>query len=136
MKWMFMPLRRYAVFSGRAPRMEYWSWLCLQLVVLAVLVAVDIGAGLGGSIVGSVKSGTGFTFMPGMLGWLLLAFLFIPNVAVGVRRLHDLDLSGKLMLIGLIPFFGGIVLLYMFAQPGVIGENRFGEFPDVEGFFG
>jgi uncharacterized membrane protein YhaH (DUF805 family) len=136
MKWMFMPLRRYAVFSGRAPRLEYWSWLCLQLVVLALLVAVDIGAGLGGSIVGSVGSGTGVYFMPGLLGWLLLAFLFIPNVAVGVRRLHDLDLSGKLMLIGLIPFFGGIVLLYMFAQPGVIGGNRFGEFPDVEGFFG
>jgi uncharacterized membrane protein YhaH (DUF805 family) len=136
MKWMFMPLRRYAVCSGRAPRMEYWSWLCLQLVVLALLIAVDIGAGLGGSIVASGKSGGAAYFMPGLLGWLLLAFLFIPNVAVGVRRLHDLDLSGWLMLIGLIPFFGGIVLLYMFAQPGVIGENRFGEFPDVEGFFG
>ena len=67
-------------------------------------------------------------------GWLTILFMLailVPNLAVGVRRLHDLGKSGWMLLIGLIPFFGGLYLLFLFAQPGQSGPNQYG--PDPKG---
>jgi uncharacterized membrane protein YhaH (DUF805 family) len=132
MQWMLMPLRRYAEFSGRSRRKEYWMWLLFYLIVLAIATYLDILLGLGGNATGS-QSGAGVSFNVNF-GWLAILFMLavlVPHLAVSVRRLHDLDKSGWWLLIGLIPLFGALYLLFLFTQPGTAGPNRFG--PDPKG---
>lgn len=76
MQWMLLPLQRYAQFSGRAPRAEYW-WFVLFSVLVSIPSAI-IDAVIGLDITGALVS----------LG------LLCPTLAVSVRRLHDLDRSG------------------------------------------
>ena len=92
---------KYADFNGRASRSEYW-WFFLFIVL------VSIAASMISQIVAVVFS---------------LA-TFLPSLAAAVRRMHDTDKSGWLLLIGLIPLVG-LVLLYFLAQPGK-EPNRFG----------
>jgi uncharacterized membrane protein YhaH (DUF805 family) len=100
-------LTRYADFSGRARRAEYW-WFFLFAVLVALVAAV-----LDGIIGASVFS-------------LLTALgLLVPNLAVSVRRLHDTDRSGWWLLLNLVPF-GGIVLLVFYCLEGQPHPNRFG----------
>jgi uncharacterized membrane protein YhaH (DUF805 family) len=103
--------RKYAVFSGRASRSEYWFFVLFQLLLLIVLVIVDVLAFRGSVAV--------FT----TLGWLIL---LLPNFAVTVRRLHDIDMSGWWILIAFVPLIGGILLLVWTCQRGTQGANRFG----------
>ena len=103
-------LTRYADFSGRARRAEYW-WFFLFAVLVALVAAV-----LDGIIDVPVFS-------------LLTALgLLIPNLAVSVRRLHDTDRSGWWLLLNLVPF-GGIVLLVFYCLEGQPHPNRFGPSP-------
>ena len=55
--------------------------------------------------------------------------MIIPNIAVGVRRLHDTDRTGLWMLLAFIPIIGSIVLLIFFLQDSQTGDNRFGANP-------
>ena len=119
MDWMLMPLKRYADFSGRSCRKEYWMYLLGIVIVTFVLAVVEGVAGLSG-MVGGVY---------GPLTTLLLLGTFIPGLAVGIRRLHDLDKSGWMYLIAFIPLVGGIVLIVWFCQRGTEGPNRFGDDP-------
>ena len=67
-----------------------------------------------------------------LYGWILLIVglgLFLPTLAVQVRRLHDLDRSGWWILISLIPLVGAIILLVWACTKGTDGENRFGSDP-------
>lgn len=64
-----------------------------------------------------------------MISSIYSLLILIPSIAVGVRRLHDLDKSGWWMLIGIIPLIGAIVLIYFFVQDGQAGSNRFGPDP-------
>ena len=105
----------YVNFRGRASRSEYWWW-ALFTIVLAVGIQVVFGMVAG--------SETGAT-----LANLASLVLFLPSLAVGVRRLHDTDRSGLWMLIGLIPVIGIIVLIVFFVQIGTPGQNRFGPPP-------
>ncbi|SFO87987.1 Uncharacterized membrane protein YhaH, DUF805 family [Geodermatophilus dictyosporus] len=103
-------LTRYADFTGRARRAEYW-WFALFSVVV-VTVAAIIDAILGFPVLQLIVS----------LG------LVVPSLAVGVRRLHDTDRSGWWLLIGLVPF-GGIVLLVFYCLEGQRHPNRYGSDP-------
>jgi uncharacterized membrane protein YhaH (DUF805 family) len=133
MDWMLMPLRRYADFSGRSRRKEYWMFTLFILLVYAVL---GILIAMGG--VFSSMGDPGATPQIGMLGWIGIGLLgifalgiFIPALAVIVRRLHDQDKSGWFILLQFIPYIGGIVLLVFMCIDGTKGENRFG--PDPKG---
>lgn len=87
-------LAKYADFNGRASRSEYWWWfLFVFLATMAAAIVHENAAAL-----------------------VYLATL-LPHLAVGCRRLHDIDKSGWLLLIGLIPLVGGIILIYFFVQP-------------------
>ena len=101
-------MEKYANFSGRAMRSEYWWFVLAYLIAYLVLSIVDYA--LGAQLLTTILS----------LG------LLIPSIAVGVRRLHDLDKSGWWLLLGLIPLIGRLVLIYWFCQPGTPGPNRFG----------
>lgn len=111
----FMPalqrgFRKYATFSGRAGRGEYWWWILGVTVVEVVLVGLALGLGL------ATSTDRGKT--PGAAAWpfLILLVLFglaiiIPTIALTVRRLHDSGNSGWLYLLALIPYVGSIVVL-------------------------
>jgi uncharacterized membrane protein YhaH (DUF805 family) len=65
------------------------------------------------------------------LGMLWALFVFIPNLAVTIRRLHDQDKSGWFILLGLIPIVGPFIVLVFYFIEGTRGPNRFG--PDPKG---
>lgn len=99
MEWMILPLKRYAQFSGRSPRKEFWMFFLFTIVVNIVLSLVDVALGLGGhattySTAGAGAYSAGGSLSDGWLGNLWSLAVFIPSIAVGVRRLHDLDRSG------------------------------------------
>ena len=112
---------KYATFSGRAARPEYWWWILFTFIVYTATFAIDanfIAPMLGLSAFGEDGS------QP--LSTLVSLILLLPGIAVGVRRLHDIDRSGWWMLIVLIPVIGVLVLIYWAVQRGTDGENRFG----------
>lgn len=141
MDWMLMPLRRYADFSGRSRRKEYWMFFLLQMIVYAIGLAL-IFAGMPWDDFAAQQAGAYVTpteaQAPGPLFWAGSVFLglwvlgtLVPNIAVHVRRFHDQDKSGWMYLLGFIPYIGGlIVLVFMFLE-GTRGPNRFG--PDPKG---
>ncbi len=137
LNWMMMPLRRYAEFSGRSRRMEYWSFsLGVGLVMLLLLVPVFMVGGLE-RFASNPDAGMGMgALLPLSLVGLLGLAILIPSIAVTVRRLHDLNLTGWIYLgviiLSYVPFLGILVsigfLVAMF-WPGNVGANKYGPDP-------
>jgi uncharacterized membrane protein YhaH (DUF805 family) len=123
MDWMLMPLRRYAEFSGRSQRKEYWMFFLFQVIVAVVLGIIEGMLGLTGMVAGVYGPLT-------VLFWLAV---LIPGIAVGIRRLHDTDRSGWWLLLAFVPLVGAIVLLVFFVSDGTHGPNRFGPDPKNPG---
>jgi uncharacterized membrane protein YhaH (DUF805 family) len=129
MEYMLMPLRRYADFEGRSHRTEYWMFVLFYVIlfVAAVVVGMILDA-----ILGSMSGGgMGIVTMILVIG-LALAF-FVPALAVQVRRFHDQDKSGWFVLLGFIPYVGGIIVLVFMCLDGTPGPNRFGPDPKERG---
>lgn len=133
MEWMLLPLRRYAGFSGRSTRQEYWMFVlfCALLYGAAFVLLVAF------AVTSEQDGKPGVDAMPGgvaigiLLMVLLYLALFIPTLAVKVRRLHDQELSGWLVLLGFIPYLGWLIILIFMCIDGTPGPNRFG--PDPKG---
>ena len=141
MEWMLMPLRKYAQFTGRSRRKEFWMFTLLNIIVYAVILTLMImtsGASMFAdadptnplSAYGAMFSGVGL-----LLAVWALAVL-IPGIAVSVRRLHDRDMSGwwylgfiVLSFIPLVGIIASIAFLVVMALPGTPGANRFGPDP-------
>ena len=121
MEWYLRVWQRYAEFSGRSRRMEYWMFTLIHAVILLV-IAVGI---FGFSAMKQPLLGAGCSLL---LGAYALA-AFIPDLALTVRRLHDIDKSGWWILIALVPAVGGIVLLIMAVLDGTRGSNQYGPDP-------
>lgn len=119
MEWMLMPLKRYADFSGRSRRKEYWMFVLGIFIAAIVLSIVEGILGLSG-MVGGVY---------GPLTTILLLAVIIPGIAVQVRRFHDQDKSGWFVLLALIPFIGSLAVLVFMCLEGTKGPNRFGPDP-------
>lgn len=116
MDWYLNVLKKYAVFSGRAQRKEYWFFVLFNVIIAFVLGIIDGIAGLTGA--------GGF----GLLGTLYSLAVLVPSLAVSVRRLHDTDRSGWWLLVGLVPILGAIVLLVFFVQDSK-PANQYGPNP-------
>ncbi len=112
MNWFVAVLKKYAEFSGRARRKEYWMFLLIYVLIAIVVGFLD-------NMLGSA----------GILGGVLGLALLVPSLAVTARRLHDTDRSGWWMLIGFVPVIGGIVLLVFMVLAGTPGRNQYGEDP-------
>lgn len=161
-EWATRPLKRYAQFSGRAPRAEYW-WYVLGLIIAAIVLSIVEGiAGVNTMVAG----------IYGPLTVLLWVGTLVPSIAVAVRRLHDTNRTGWWLLGYFIPYaigfammgpailnpgsasgmasLGGgaifmligfimaIVLLVFTIQQGTKGPNKYGEDPygaDMEKVF-
>ena len=111
--WVTLPLRRYADFTGRSSRKEFWMF---QLIYLALFVACLVSSIFGGSVAAAL-------LVLGVLG------LIVPQTAVHVRRFHDQDRSGWFTLLALIPYLGPFILFAFMLVEGTHGVNQFGPDP-------
>ncbi len=117
MNWYIKVLKNYVTFDGRARRKEYWLFFLINLIISIILSVVD------SSIAGSGASNIG------ILSTIYSLAVFLPGVAVSIRRLHDTGRTGWWLLIALIPLIGAIVLLVFMVQDSKPGANRFGANP-------
>jgi uncharacterized membrane protein YhaH (DUF805 family) len=112
--------RKYAVSEGRARRSEYWYFTLVNFIISFVLNVVDV-------VIGVHSSAAGL----GILGGLYALAIFIPSLAVAVRRLHDTGRSGWWIFIGLIPVIGVIVLLIFMVTDSNSQVNAYGPSPKL-----
>lgn len=113
-------MQKYADFSGRARRSEYWYFFLFNLILGILASIIDTILGTRGS------SGIG------LIGGLISLALLLPGLAVGARRLHDTSRSGWWLLIGLIPIIGAIVLIVFFVMDSH-PDNQYGPSPKAVG---
>ncbi|GAA3390584.1 DUF805 domain-containing protein [Cryptosporangium minutisporangium] len=99
-------LQKYATFSGRARRSEFWFFVLFTAIVGAVGAVLDAILGLSDGSFGGV----------GPIEGVLQLALVVPSLAVGARRLHDIGRTGWWQLIGIVPIIGWIILLVFFVQ--------------------
>ncbi|WP_159499779.1 DUF805 domain-containing protein [Microbacterium sp. 18062] len=119
--------RNYAVFSGRASRSEYW-WVALfnAIVFIVLIVGGVLLGGIGATPRASGGSEPGPLFaIAGVLMVLFVLGTIIPALSLGVRRLHDANLAGWFLLLGLIPSLGSILLLIFAVLPSSPAGSRF-----------
>lgn len=112
-------ISRFARFSGRASRAEYWYFFLAVLLLNVVLTL--LGLVFSESVLGDLIE---------LLSSVFLLFVLIPSVSIGVRRLHDVNKSGWWYLLILVPLLGPLVLLYWAIQVGDAGSNAYGD-PEV-----
>ncbi|HSL73965.1 MAG TPA: DUF805 domain-containing protein [Ilumatobacteraceae bacterium] len=107
--WKLVVLQRYAKFDGRASRAEFWWFVLANFIVFVAL-----------SILGEIASVFSILYFVYAVG------TFIPSLAVAIRRLHDTDKSGWMLLLALIPIVGFIILIVFYATEGTNGPNKYG----------
>lgn len=125
MEWMLLPLKRYADFSGRSRRMEYWMWVLLQvLIYIGVLLLTAIlggGAALMSGDPSSMMATGGIVFVIFLLYFVWELAVLIPSLAVAVRRLHDTNRSGWWILAPIVPYVIAFVAIFGGAASGSQG---------------
>ena len=112
MDYYIAVLKKYAVFSGRARRKEYWMFVLFNLIISFII-----------SLIGTFIETLFF------LQYLYMLAVLIPAIAVTVRRLHDTNRSGWWYFIVFIPVIGAIILIVFLAQDSQSGENQYGANP-------
>jgi uncharacterized membrane protein YhaH (DUF805 family) len=111
----FSVLRQYAVFTGRASRKEFWMFVFVNFII---------------SIIFSI-----LTRIPVLrvIFWIVLILfglaVLIPSIALGIRRLHDINLNGLFLLLCLIPFVNVILVFLLCVIEGNQYDNRYGPIP-------
>ncbi|MFD3943230.1 DUF805 domain-containing protein [Streptomyces sp. NPDC058579] len=114
MNWYLDVLKKYAVFTGRARRQEFWMFALFNFLAVIVLAIVD-------AVIGTT----------GILVAIYVLGVFLPNLGVTVRRLHDTGRSGWWILIGAIPLVGPIILIVFYATEGNQTDNAYGPNPKL-----
>ncbi|MEU8774501.1 DUF805 domain-containing protein [Streptomyces sp. NPDC048606] len=105
-------IKRYADFSGRARRQEYWMFVLFSIPIIVVLMLVDFALGS----------------YP-VIFWIYNLAVFLPTLGLSVRRLHDTGRSGWWYLVSVIPFVGWIAIIVLMAIEGDAGPNAYGPSP-------
>ena len=117
MNWYLDVLKnKYATFSGRARRKEYWMFFLFN-----ILIAIGLG-------IVEALIGTG-----GLLGGIYSLAVLIPGIAVTVRRLHDTSRTGWWVLIVFLPLVGALILLIFMVLDSQAGDNEYGPNPKAAG---
>ena len=111
-------LKKFTVFAGRSGRREFWMFVLCNIIV-----------GIALSILGNIPLIGKLFYVVSILYSLAV---LIPGIAVGIRRLHDTNRTGLLMLLVLIPGLGAIIVLVLCAMEGTSGENQYGPDPKNE----
>ena len=114
---------KYATFSGRASRSEYW-WAYLGYFVIATVL--QIFALVGGIIL--IDAGQ-LAILPTLIALVGIFALIIPTIAGSVRRMHDTGKSGWMLLILIIPCIGFILWIVWMVEDGQAHDNAYGPVP-------
>ena len=109
---------KYATFKGRARRSEYWWFVLFYSLVLIAAAVLDNLFGINFE----------YSFY-GAIYCIAALVLFLPNLTVTVRRLHDINKSGWNILWGIIPLIGSILLIVWCCQDSQAEANQYGESP-------
>lgn len=120
MSWYLEVLKKYATFSGRARRKEYWMFVLFNIIFSIMATVLD-------SVIGTRDPDTGYGIINGLYSLAVL----LPGLAVSARRLHDIGKSGWWLLIVLIPIIGAIWLLVLMVTDSQPGDNEYGPNPKV-----
>lgn len=124
MNWYLKVVRdNYFNFSGRARRQEFWMFMLINFIIAAILSVLDSVLGLN---FGSEQQN-------GMLNTIYSLLVFIPTLALYVRRLHDYGKSGWWILLLFFIIIGWIWLLIWFCMEGENKPNKWGENPKGTG---
>lgn len=118
MNWYLEVLKKYAVFSGRARRKEYWYYFLFNFLFMTAFLMLDNTLGL-------LDKETGV----GVISSIYALAVLLPGLAVAVRRLHDSGRRGWWVLIAVIPLIGAIVLIFLLIQESTPGDNAYGPNP-------
>jgi uncharacterized membrane protein YhaH (DUF805 family) len=120
MNWWITCMQKYADFSGRARRTEYWMFSLFSFIFAIVAIVLD-------NVLGTAVEDVGY----GLFYMVFGLAITIPSLAVLVRRLHDVGKSGWWMFISIIPLIGGIWLFILTVTEGDSGRNEYGENPKL-----
>lgn len=118
---------KYADFTGRASRSEYWWWALFSILVAIVLEVLALSLGFTGATVnddGTTTPGPLF-WLPGLLILVWSLGTIVPHLAIIWRRLHDANLAGPFFFLGFIPIVGGIIVLVLTILPSKPEGARF-----------
>ena len=122
--WIFVPLKKYDDFDGRARRKEFWLFQLPFLIPAAIATSLTRPHPYFKTL-GPTEAELA---VAGILGLVVLVLL-VPQIAVTARRFHDQDLTGWLALLYLIPVIGWLIVFIFMAMPGTAGPNRYGDDP-------
>ena len=118
MKYFLYCLQHYADFNGRARRSEYWYFVLFNFIV-SILIGLLLG------VIAGLLNVPALVY----LAYLWSLAVFIPSLAVSVRRLHDIGRSGWWLLLSLIPLVGAIILIIWYCTDSQPGANQYGPNP-------
>jgi uncharacterized membrane protein YhaH (DUF805 family) len=118
MNWYLAAWRKFAVFTGRSRRKEYWFFALFNFIALVLLASVDYATGTLDEEMGV-----------GLLSGIYTLAAIIPSIGVSIRRLHDIGRTGWWILIGFVPLIGSIVLLVFALLDSQPGDNQYGPNP-------
>lgn len=118
MNWYLTVVKKYAEFSGRARRKEYWMFYLFNMGFSLLAVLLD-------NVLGLANDDLGY----GVLYMLYSLALLLPALGVMVRRLHDVGKSGWWFFISLIPLIGIIWLFVLMVTDSQPGANQYGPNP-------
>jgi len=99
--------RKYADFTGRANRTQYWMYILFYVISYLVLTVIDAALGVL------------------LLSLIYSLIMFVPSISIAARRLHDTGRSGWWQLLALIPLLGTIILIFFLVQASA-DENEYG----------
>lgn len=119
MNWYLAVINKYADFSGRARRKEYWMFFLFNIII-------SFAVGLVGGLIGG-RNGLFALSLPA----LYTLFIFLPSLAVTVRRLHDTNRSGWWVLVTFVPFIGALVLFVFTILDSDPEANTYGPNPKL-----
>ena len=108
---------------GRSQRAEYWFFLLFNVIFTIILTLIDIA-------INNVTARFNGNF--GILSLLYLVIIFVPSIAVSIRRLHDTDHSGWWILVYLIPTLGPVIFIFFALQDSDREKNQYGTNPKGE----
>ncbi|MFF2328276.1 MULTISPECIES: DUF805 domain-containing protein [unclassified Streptomyces] len=112
MHWYLDVLKKYAVFSGRARRQEFWMYTLFNIIAIIILAIID-------AVIGSTP----------VIVAIYYVAIILPTLGVGARRLHDTGRSGWWLLFGIVPLVGEITLFVLMCLEGDRGQNAHGQDP-------
>lgn len=127
---------KYATFSGRASRSEYWWFVVLNILISVVVYGLACSSMPPVDTTAITEPGGYYmAVMDAIPGWAYTVMsiyslaILLPSLAVAVRRLHDTGRGGGWIFINLVPIIGGIWYFILTVLPSQPGPNRFGEEP-------